>query len=360
MKYDFLIVGSGLFGAVFAQQCLEKGKTCLVIDKNYHIAGNVYSEKQEGIDVHIHGPHIFNTNKKELWEYANRFAQFNQYVHKVRAIHQDKVYSLPINLMTLYQVYGVKTPTEARQILDKVRIKIDNPQNLEEWCLSQVGPGLYNLFIRGYTKKQWKKDPKELPAEIIKRLPIRLTYDDRWHESKWCGIPNDGYTAWVANMLDGVKVELGVDFFTLDWKKYSKNLVYSGKIDALFNYCYGDLDYRTLRFENKVFDGDYQGVAQVNYTDENIPFTRTTEHKHFNNKGQPKTIVTWEYPTEFSRDQYPYYPVNTEKNNSLYQKYKKELINCPNIVGGGRLCDFKYLDMDTTLASSLKKATDIL
>jgi UDP-galactopyranose mutase len=282
MQHDFLIVGSGLFGAVFSEQAKRYGKKCLIIDKQPHIAGNCYSEKQENIDVHVTGPHIFNTNSDDIWSYVNNFSKFNQYVHKVKVTYKDKIYSFPINMMTLYQVYGVKTPEEARNKLTEVKVKIDNPQNLEEWCLSQVGPELYELFIYGYTKKQWKKDPKNLPASIIKRLPIRLTYDDRYHESKWCGIPADGYTAWVKNIIGDTPVELGVDFFAIDWRQYAKNVVYSGKIDALFNYCYGDLEYRTLRFETKVLDGDYQGVAQMNYTDENVPWTRITEHKHFN------------------------------------------------------------------------------
>lgn len=359
MKYDLLIVGAGLFGSVFAQQCKEQGKTCLVIDKREHIAGNVYSEQIENIHVHRFGPHIFNTNSDAIWEYAQRFSDFTQYAHKVKVNYHNKIYSMPINLQTLYEVYGISNPTDAAELIKSVQIPIENPKNLEEWCLSQIGEELYNIFIKYYTKKQWKKDPKDLPASIIKRLPIRLNFDDRWHESSHSGIPTNGYTQWIANMLDGIQIELGIDYFTKDWSKYADRIVYTGAIDQLFDYCYGALDYRTLRFETKVLDGDYQGIAQVNYTDENVPYTRTVEHKHFNYKKNDKTVVTWEYPEEWKLGATPYYPINDDKNNELYNRYKHRLMETPNIIGGGRLCEFKYMDMDQVIGSALKKAKSI-
>ncbi len=354
MKYDFLIVGSGLFGATFAQQCKENGKSCLVIEKRDHIAGNVYTERIEGIDAHRFGPHIFSTNNEVIWNYVNRFSKFIQYVHRVKVNYNNRIYSMPINLQTLYEVYGVKTPEEAKKQIDLVKIPIKNPSNLEEWCLSQVGEKLYNIFIRSYTRKQWGRDPKELPSSIIKRLPIRFNYDDRWHDSLYSGIPSEGYTKLVANMLDGVDVGLGVNYFDRDWFRIAKMVVYTGPIDKLFGEIYGPLEYRTLRFESKVLSGDYQGVAQMNYTGEE-PFTRIVEHKHFTYKKSEKTVVTWEYPEKWEKGSEPYYPINDEKNMETYQKYKKALANCPNIIGGGRLCDYKYLDMDACIASALNK-----
>lgn len=355
MKYDFLVVGAGLFGAVFAQQMKEKGKTCLVIDRRAHIAGNVYSERRENIDVHVYGPHIFNTNSDDVWEYAKRFTKFNQFTHKVKVKYNDRMYSMPINMDTLHQLWGVTTPAEAMEKIEAVRVPCENPQNAEEWALSQVGPEIYNIFYRGYTKKQWKKDPKDLPASIFKRLPIRFTYDDRWHASKHSGIPADGYTAWVQNMLDGIPVELGVDYFKMNPYQYADRVVYTGRIDELLNYCYGELDYRTLRFDNKVFDGDFQGVPQVNYANEEIPHTRIVEHKHFNPMpGQEKTIVTWEYPETWERTAEPYYPIDSTENRALYQRYRKALDGWTDMVIGGRLGDYRYYDMDAVIASARK------
>lgn len=351
IKYDFLIVGSGLFGATFAQKCKEAGKTCLVIDKRNHIAGNVYTERVESIDVHRYGPHIFHTNNETIWKYVNRFTEFTQYVHRVKVNYQGKIYTMPINLQTMYEVYGISTPEEARKKLEEVRVPIANPKNLEEWCLSRVGPELYHTFICGYTTKQWGREPKELPASIIKRLPIRLSFDDRWHQSIHSGIPSNGYTAMVANMLDGVQVELGVDYFGKDWTPYAHRIVYTGAIDKLFDYCYGQLEYRTLRFDTKTLDGDYQGVVQMNYTDAAIPYTRIVEHKHFTYKTCDKTVVTWEYPAQWQQGSEPYYPVNDERNDELYRKYKE--LTPVNMIIGGRLGTFKYLDMAPTILQAL-------
>jgi UDP-galactopyranose mutase len=346
-------VGSGLYGATFAQVVKQHGKTCLVIDKREHIAGNCYTKKEHGIDVHCYGPHLWNTNSEEVWQYVQRFSKFTQYAHRVKVNYHNRIYSMPINLQTMYEIYGVRTPEEARRKIEEVRVPIVNPQNLEDWCLSQVGPDLYNIFIKHYTEKQWDRSARELPTSIIKRLPIRLNFDDRWHQSIYSGIPVDGYTALVANMLDGIQVELGTDYFAKDWTKYAKQIVYSGPIDALFNYCHGELEYRTLRFESKTLDGDYQGIGQVNYTDAETPFTRIVEHKHFNLKPNDKTIVTWEYPEKWNRGAEPYYPINDEKNDSIYKKYKKELDNHPHIVVGGRLGSYLYKNMDQILASAL-------
>ena len=357
MKYDFLIVGSGMFGSVFSEQVRRKGKTCLIIEKNDHIAGNCYTKKVENIDVHVHGPHIFNTNNERIWEYVNNFSKFNQYTHRVKASNNGKIYSIPINLMTLHQVYGTTNPEEAYRILEDRKVKIDNPTNLEDWCLSQIGPELYELFVKGYTKKQWGRNCRDLPSSIIRRLPIRMTYDDRYHESKYTGQPVDGYTSLIANIIGDCPIELGTDFFKLDWKKYANKLVYTGTIDQFYDYAYGKLDYRTLRFEEKIMAGDFQGVAQMNYTNEDVPHTRITEHKHFNFKNQEKTVVTWEYPSEWKEGSEPYYPIGDEKNKIIYDKYKK-LID-KNILIEGRLGRYQYMDMDAVIASAIKKAEEI-
>lgn len=354
MRYDFLIVGAGIYGATFAQQCKEKGKTCLVLEKRNHIAGNCYTENVEGIDRHVFGPHIFNTNNKKIWDYFCRFTQFIQYAHRVKAVYDGRIYTMPICLQTLYEFYGVRTPAEGEEVLRKVRVPIESPKNLEEWCLSQVGPDLYNTLISGYTAKQWGRHPRDLPASIIKRLPVRLNFDDRWHQAAYSGIPSEGYTKLIANMLDGVRVELGVDFFKKDYSSYADRVVYTGPIDQLFDNCYGRLEYRTLKFDTKTLSCEnYQGISQVNYTDGAVPFTRVVEHKHFTGKQSDKTIVTWEYPEKWQADSEPYYPVNDEVNGDLYLKYKKLLPE--KMLVGGRLAEYRYMDMDAVAASALKK-----
>ena len=353
-KYDFLIVGAGLFGSVFAQQCKENKKSCLVIDKKDHIAGNVYSKNIENIEVHMYGPHIFNTNNLDIWNYANRFSNFIQYFHRVKAKFNEKVYSMPINLQTIYEIYGIDDPQTAIKKIEKSKLKIENPKNLEDWCLATVGQELYEKFIKGYTQKQWGKPPKELPSSIIKRLPIRFNFDDRWHETKYSGIPENGYTKWVENILNDIKVELNTDFFEKsNWSKYAKTIIFTGPIDKLFNYCLGKLEYRSLKFETKIIPcNDYQGISQINYTDLKNDFTRTIEHKHFNYKTTEKTVVTWEYP-DLNGDA-PYYPINDEKNNNLHKKYVG-LAAEQKIQGGGRLFDYKYYNMDAVIAAAVKK-----
>jgi len=349
--YDYLIIGAGYFGSVFAYELTKAKKKVLVIDERDHIGGNAYTKEIEGINTAVYGPHILHTSNEKVWNYINQFAKFNHYRHNVKAFYKDKFYSLPINLNTFYQIAGCKTPQEATDYLKKVVVPNSNPQNLEEWALSKVGREIYEIIIKGYTKKQWRRDPQGLPASIIKRIPIRFTFDENYYNDCYGGIPIGGYTQIFERMLDGIKVELGTSFQSFDWKKYAKKLIFSGKIDEFFNYEYGELEYRTLRFESEILDGTYQGAAQINYTDEQIPFTRIVEHKHFEFGNQDKTVITREYPTEWRREAIPYYPINDDKNNQRYTKYKKL---CPSdVIMGGRLASFKYMDMDTTIAQAL-------
>lgn len=355
--YDFLIVGSGLFGSVFAHELMKMGKSVMVIDKRPNIGGNVYTESIEEINVHAFGIHVFNTNNKAIWDYINQFAEFNNFVNRVKAFHCSKIYSMPINLATFYQIAGCKTPSEAEDYLSTVRIPCANPKNLEEWILSQVGRDLYETLIKGYTTKQWQREPSKLPASIIRRLPIRTTWDDNYYNARYQGIPIGGYTQIIEKMLEGAKVEVGVDFFDIDWKKYAKRLVYTGPIDRFFNYEYGELEYRSLDFRHETLTGDFQGQAQINYTEESVPWTRIIEHKHFEFGTQEKTIITKEYPTEWKRDKEPYYPINDDQNNALYQRYKALIPE--DVVVGGRLGLFKYLDMDAVIANALTKVKKI-
>jgi len=355
--YDYMVVGSGLFGAVFAHEAKKAGKSVIVIEKRSHIAGNIYTQQGiDGIHVHNYGPHIFHTNSDIVWEYVNQFAKFNHFVNRVKAIWSGKLYSMPINLMTFNQVAGCVTPQDAQRYLDLNRQPYNNPKNLEEWIVSQVGWELYDILIRGYTKKQWMRDPKELPATIIKRLPIRLTYDDNYYDHRYQGIPIGGYTQIVEKMLEGVKVECGVDFFGLDWHKYARKLVYTGPIDYYFGCDQGELEYRTLEFWTEVHKGDYQGNAQVNYTDESVPYTRIIEHKHFEFGTQPNTIITKEYPVKWEKGRTPFYPVNDEKNGAIHSIYKKRAADIPDVIFGGRLAEYRYYDMDQVIGSALHRA----
>jgi UDP-galactopyranose mutase len=358
MKYDYLIVGSGLFGSVFAHEMTKACKKCLIIEKRNHIAGNCYSENKDGINVHAYGPHIFHTNDKGIWEWINQFTEFHNYKHTPKVNYKDKIYSFPINLMTLNQIWGVNTPEEAKQKLEEVRIKNDNPKNLEEWILSQVGQDIYETFIKGYTQKQWNKDPKELPTFIIKRLPIRTNFDDNYFFDKYQGIPVGGYTQIFEKMLQGIEVRTNVDYFENKeyWNSLADKVVFTGKIDEFFDYQFGELEYRTLRFDNqKVEKEDYQGCSIVNYTDFNVPYTRITEHKHFENSKSNVTWITIEYPKDYQNGDVPYYPINDEKNNLIYEKYK-ELSKESKIIFGGRLSEYKYYDMHQIIGSALSKA----
>lgn len=358
-KYDYLIVGSGLFGSVFAREATDKGKKCLVIEERGHIGGNCYTEQKDGINVHVYGPHIFHTDDKRIWDYVNRFSGFHAYKHSPRVNYQDKIYSFPINLLTLHQIWGIKTPQEAIDKIKEKAIAINNPKNLEEWALSQVGEEIYNIFIKGYTTKQWGRDPKDLPVSIIKRIPIRLTFDDNYFFDRYQGIPIGGYTQMIRNILEGIEVRTGVDYF-LDKEHYNSiadKIVFTGKIDRFFDYKFGDLEYRSLDFRTERLDiSDYQGCSIVNYTEEEIPYTRITEHKHFENSKSEITWITREYPKEYKRGDVPYYPVNDDKNNQTYSLYKKESENLNNFIFGGRLAEYKYYDMHQVIASALTKS----
>ena len=344
--YDYVIVGAGLFGATCAY--LLKGKKILVIDSKGHVAGNCYTEEKEGIHVHMYGPHIFHTSNKSVWEFVNKFAHFNNFVNRPKAFNNGRLYSLPINLTTLAQVYGVRTPQEATIRLQERVVKLKEPQNLEEFCLSEIGPELYNLLIRDYTRKQWQTDPKNLPAEIIKRLPVRLTYDDNYYDSKYQGIPEEGYTHIVKKLLEGVTVALNTDFFDdrLSLKSISRKIIYTGPIDRYFDYQFGELEYRTNRFEHeRISKSDYQGNAIVNYCDMSTDLTRIIEHKHFTNFQSDYTYVTRDYPDSWDKSKTPMYPINTVKNNAIYKRYKDLASKEQNVLFGGRLATYQYLDM---------------
>jgi len=355
--YDFVIVGSGIFGSICARELTDSGHKCLVLEKRDHIGGNCYTENIDGINVHKYGPHIFHTSDKKVWEYVNRFVTFNNFTYRPKVNYKGKIYSFPINLMTLYQVYGVTTPEDAIRKIEDVKVDIPNPKNLEEWILSQVGPELYNMFVKGYTKKQWKRDPKDLPSSIIRRLPIRLSFEDNYYEDTYSGIPIGGYTKMFENLLNGIEVKLKTDYF--DYKDYFDNIarkvIYTGPVDRFYSYVHGKLDYRSLRFETVSMNvPDYQGVACVNYTDESVPFTRVVEHKHFEFGKQKNTIVTFEYPESSGE---PYYPINDNINNEMYQKYRNMMDKEDKYIFGGRLADYKYYDMHQVVASALTKVS---
>ncbi|AMO58728.1 UDP-galactopyranose mutase [Endozoicomonas montiporae] len=362
--YDYLIVGAGLFGATFARLATDAGKKCLIIDKRNHIAGNCYTKHEMDIDVHVYGPHIFHCNEKKVWDFVNRFSEFNNFRNSPIAIHQDKAYSLPFNMYTFNQMWGVKTPEEAVAKIESQRLKLDRePLNLEEQALSLVGHDIYHTLIKDYTKKQWKKDPKELPASIIKRLPVRLTWDNNYFNDKYQGIPENGYTAMFENMLDGIEVRLGVDYFKnkKELNDLAGKVVFTGKVDEFFDYRFGELEYRTLEFQTEVHDAEnVQGNAVVNYSDANVPWTRIIEHKHFQpgNKSK-KSLVTREIPAEWKDDSVPYYPIGNTENSALYKKYEKLAKECESVVFGGRLAEYKYYDMHQIIISAMNKFESI-
>ncbi len=359
--YDYLIAGAGLFGAVFAHEAEKKGKKCLVIDRRAHIGGNVYTKSIEDIEVHMYGAHIFHTSNREVWEYVQQFAEFNRYTNSPVANFNGEIYSMPFNMYTFNKMWGVATPEEARiKIEEQVRESgIDNPKNLEEQAISLVGRDIYEKLVKGYTEKQWGKEASKLPAFIIKRLPVRFTYDNNYFNDAYQGIPIQGYTSMIENMLEGIEVRLGTDFFK-EGKKLAaeaKKIVFTGMIDEYFDYRLGGLEYRGLRFETQVLDMEnYQGNAVVNYTDSKTPFTRIIEHKHFAFGTQPKTVVTREYPVGWVRGQEPYYPMNDEKNNALYAQYRELAKKEENVIFGGRLGQYQYYDMDDVIESALNCA----
>jgi len=356
-KYDYLIVGAGLFGAVFAQQAQAVGKTVLVIDKRDHIAGNVHTEEVEGINVHVYGAHIFHTNNKQVWEYVNKFAEFNRFTNSPVANYKGELYSMPFNMYTFNKMWGVVTPEEAAAKIAEQRAEITGePQNLEEQAISLVGRDIFEKLVKGYTEKQWGRDCKDLPAFIIKRLPVRLTFDNNYFNALYQGIPMGGYTKMVANMLGDAEVRLGVDYLQNkeELDALADKVIYTGPIDAYFQYRLGALQYRSVRFETEVLDmPNFQGNAAVNYTDRDTPWTRIIEHKWFEFGTQPKTVISREYSSEWKLGDEPYYPVNDEKNGQLYQQYKALAEKEENIVFGGRLGEYKYYDMDAVIASAL-------
>ncbi|MCM1306772.1 MAG: UDP-galactopyranose mutase [Bacteroides sp.] len=363
MHYDYLIVGAGLTGAVFAREMTDAGKRCLVIDKRGHIAGNIYTEKTEGIDVHKYGAHIFHTNSDEVWNYVLRFAKFNDFINSPIADYKGERYNLPFNMNTFEQMWGVKTPEEAKaKIAEQIAdLDIGEPQNLEEQALKMVGRDIYVKLVKGYTEKQWGRDCKDLPASIIKRLPLRFVYDNNYFNAKYQGIPIDGYTAMVAKMLSGIEVRLNTEYS--DFKRTSTDefdkVLYTGKIDEFFDYSEGKLEYRTILLEEKTLDtDDFQGNAVVNYTDRETPYTRIIEHKHFAFNKSPKTVVSYEYPSEWTEGSEAYYPINDDKNTALYAKYRDKLAGVEGVILGGRLGEYKYYDMDKVIERALELARE--
>ena len=361
-KYDYLIVGAGLFGAVFAHEAKEAGKTCLVIDKRNHIAGNIYTDKVKDIDVHQYGAHIFHTSNETVWNYVNRFAKFNRYTNSPVANYKGEIYNMPFNMNTFNKLWGVVTPQEAQAKIEeqKAAYHVENPQNLEEQAISLIGPDVYTKLVKGYTEKQWGKRATELPSFIIKRLPVRFTYDNNYFNDDYQGIPVEGYTKMIERMLDGVEVKLEEDFLKNReaFMEQADNIVYTGMIDEYYNYCYGELEYRSLNFETEVLEGveNYQGNAVVNYTEYEVPYTRIIEHKHFTYGTQPDTVITREYPKTWSKGDEPYYPMNDEKNLNLYEKYTELAAKEGNVIFGGRLGMYKYYDMDDTIEAALNCA----
>lgn len=358
MKYDYLIVGAGLFGSVFACEANKRGKSCLVVEKRDHVGGNVYCEKIADINVHKYGAHIFHTNNEKVWNYVNELSVFNRYTNSPMANYKGELYNMPFNMNTFSKMWGIITPEEAKAIIDKQRACItQEPKNLEEQAISLVGTDLYQKLVKGYTEKQWGRDCKELPAFIIQRLPVRYTFDNNYFNDLYQGIPMGGYNVLIEKMLTGCDVELHADY--LQKKEYydslASKIVYTGTMDSYYGYQFGQLEYRSLRFETEVLDlENYQGVAVVNYTDRELPYTRIIEHKHFEFGIQPQTVITREYPAAWKKGMEPYYPINDEKNQKLYCRYKALADMEKNVIFGGRLAEYRYYDMDKVIASALE------
>lgn len=370
-KYDYLIVGSGLFGSTFAYKAKQAGKSCLVIDKRKHRGGNIYCEEIEGINVHKYGAHIFHTSNKEVWDFVNSIVEFNRYTNSPIANYNGKLYNLPFNMNTFYQMWGVTTPQQAKEKIEKQKAAaiesmknsgITEPRNLEEQAISLIGTDIYETLIKGYTEKQWGRKCTELPAFIIKRLPVRFVYDNNYFNDKYQGIPIGGYNRLINGLLDGIEMKTDEDFFKNRqyWESIAKKIVFTGKIDEFYGYQFGKLEYRTVRFEEEIHDcSNYQGNAVVNYTEKEVPYTRIIEHKHFEMFGVevdncPKTVISKEYSTEWKEGMEPYYPVNDEKNNLLYNKYQKLAEKENNVIFGGRLAEYKYYDMAPVIERVLK------
>lgn len=371
MIYDYLIIGSGLFGATFAYKAKQAGKKCIVIDKRPHLGGNVYCEKIEGINVHKYGAHIFHTSNKKVWNFVNSIVEFNRYTNSPVANYQDRLYNLPFNMNTFYQMWGVVTPQQAKEKIEEQRANaveamkkagIKEPRNLEEQAISLIGTDIYEALIKGYTEKQWGRKCTDLPAFIIKRLPVRFVYDNNYFNDKYQGIPIGGYNKLIEGLLEGVEVKTNTDFFENRsyWESIAEKIVFTGKIDEFYDYQFGKLEYRTVRFEEEIHDcANYQGNAVVNYTEKEIPYTRIIEHKHFEMFGTeveecPKTVISKEYSTEWKDGMEPYYPVNDEKNSTLYNQYKELANKEQNVIFGGRLAEYKYYDMAPIIEKVLK------
>lgn len=361
MKYDYLIVGAGLFGAVFAREAMNRGKTCLVLDRRDHIGGNIYTEKVEDIQVHRYGAHIFHTSDKKVWDYINQYAEFNNYINSPVAVYKNELYNLPFNMNTFSRMWNIRTPKEAREIIEGqiADLHIEEPRNLEEQALSLVGRDVYEKLVKGYTEKQWGRDCKDLPAFIIRRLPLRFTYDNNYFNDRYQGIPMGGYTRIIEQLLEGAEVRTGVDYLKEreTYECAAGKIIFTGMIDEYYGYRLGALEYRSVRFETEVLDCDnYQGNAVVNYTDREVPYTRVIEHKHFEFGTQKKTVISREYSSEWKVGDEPYYPVNDEKNSVLYEKYASLAAGEDNVIFGGRLGAYRYYDMDKVIASALELA----
>ena len=359
--YDYLIVGAGLFGAVFAHEAHRRQKTCLVVEKRSHIAGNIYCKNVEGIHVHQYGAHIFHTSDKKIWDYINQFAEFNNYINSPIAVYKDELYNLPFNMNTFSKMWGIRTPSAAREkIAEQIAsLNITNPSNLEEQALSLVGTDVYEKLIKGYTEKQWGRPCKDLPSFIIKRLPLRFTYDNNYFNARYQGIPIGGYTPIVEKMLSHADVRLNTDYFAhrAELSSLAHRTIFTGMLDEYFDFCYGALQYRTVRFEEELLECDnYQGNAVVNYTDIEVPYTRIIEHKHFEFGTQPVTVISREYSSEWQPGIEPYYPINDQRNSSLFAKYQELSKREENVIFGGRLGNYRYYDMDQVIAAALETA----
>lgn len=367
-KYDYLIVGAGLFGAVFAHEAHKAGKKCLVIDRRSHIGGNVYTENTEGINVHKYGAHIFHTSNRKVWEYMNSFADFNRYTNSPVARYKDELYNLPFNMNTFHALWGVRTPEEARAKIEEQKAEaveemrsagVSEPRNLREQALTLIGRDIYEKLVEGYTEKQWGRRADELPAFIIRRLPVRFTYDNNYFNDKYQGIPEGGYTALIGKMLEGTEVRLNEDFFNdrSGYEACADRIVFTGMLDEFYGYRFGELEYRSLKFETEVLDTDnFQGNAVVNYTEYEIPYTRIIEHKHFEFGTQEKTVITREYPVKWKKGDEPYYPMNDEKNNRLFEKYRELADSEEKVIFGGRLGEYRYYDMHQVVEKALDAA----
>lgn len=363
MKYDYLIVGSGFYGSICAYELNKQGYKCLVLEKRNHIGGNCYTENKDGINIHTYGPHIFHTSNEEVWKWINQFVKFNDFTLRPVANYKGEIYSLPFNMWTFSKLWNIIHPDQAKRIIKQQSEHINEPINLEEQAIKLVGTDVYEKLIKGYTAKQWRKDPKELPKEIIKRLPVRFTYDNNYFNDKYQGIPIGGYTQIFDQLLKGIEVKIETDYLTNKkyWDSQTKKIIYTGPIDAYFDYKFGELEYKTTSFEHNVIKTDnYQGTAMMNYTDIDIPFTRCIEHKHFENTKSEVTWVTYEYSLEYKANKTdPYYPVNDKENNKKYLQYKELANNEKNIIFGGRLAEYKYYDMHQVIESALNKIKTI-